>query len=377
MIEYEEINPRKILNVHRHVDGPWFWNKYSAHPYIGCRSGCLFCYLRGGRYLGRRDPATFDTLIQVKVNAATLLRKELSRQEKDIIVCGDWQQPAENRYRLTRAMLEVIHDLGFPLFVVERSPLITRDLDLLSSIDSQAWAGVVMSLSNLDNQLKQAFEPRSPGVKRRLEAISALAAGGITVGASLMPILPEVGDHPTQIEQTIRAVRDHGGTFVLGGGLTMDGLQAEMTMAAARAFDPGLETAWRKLYRWDEGGKPSYSPDQVYSTRLQRTVRELCQKVGVKDRIPRYVPSGPLAVNKRIAEKLFLKAYDLELEMAESSRIWAYRRAAWTVDEYIVSIGEVHRGGGEAALRELPGIGTRLAAQIARWLQQDRPGVEA
>jgi DNA repair photolyase len=377
VIEFEEISPRKILNVHRHVDGPWFWDKYSAHPYIGCRSGCLFCYLRGGRYLGRRDPATFDTLIQVKVNAATLLRKELSRQEKDIIVCGDWQQPAENRYRLTRAMLEVVHDLGFPLFVVERSPLLTRDLDLLSSINSQAWTGVVMSLSNLDNRLKQAFEPRSPGVKRRLEAMSALAARGISVGSALMPILPQVGDHPAQIEQTIRAVRDHGGTFVLGGGLTMDGLQAEATLAAARALDPGLEAAWRKLYGWDEHGKPSYSPGREYSTRLQRTVRELCEKVGVKDRIPRYIPSGPLAVNKRIAERLFLKAYDLELEMAESSRIWAYRRAAWTVDEHAVSIGEVHRGGGEAALRELPGIGTRLAAQIARWLQQDRPGVEA
>jgi DNA repair photolyase len=377
VIQFEELTPRKILNVHRHVDGPWFWNKYSAHPYIGCRSGCLFCYLRGGQYLGRRDPTTFDTLIQVKINAATLLRKELSRQEKDIIVCGDWQQPAEDRYRLTRAMLEVVYELEFPLFVVERSPLIARDLDLLISINSQSWTGVVISLSNLDTRLKQAFEPRSPGVKRRLEAMSALAAGGITVGASLMPILPEVGDRPGQLEETIRAVRDHGGMFVLGGGLTMDGLQAEMTLAAARGLDPGLENAWRKLYRWDEQGKPSYSPDRAYSTRLQRTVRELCEKVGVKDRIPRYIPSGHLAANKRIAEKLFLKSYDLELEMAENSRIWAYRRAAWTVDEHVVSLEEIHQAGGETALRELPGIGTRLAAQIARWLQQDRPGVEA
>ena len=68
-LEFQEYGPRKIVNVHRHVDGPWFWGKYSAHPYVGCRSGCEFCYLRGGRYLGRRDPATFDNLIQVKINA--------------------------------------------------------------------------------------------------------------------------------------------------------------------------------------------------------------------------------------------------------------------------------------------------------------------
>jgi len=69
-LQYQEYRPRKIVNVHRHVDGPWFWDKYSAHPYVGCRSGCEFCYLRGGRYLGRRDPQSFDTLIQVKVNTA-------------------------------------------------------------------------------------------------------------------------------------------------------------------------------------------------------------------------------------------------------------------------------------------------------------------
>lgn len=377
MIEFQEIHPRKIVNVHRHVDGPWFWDKYSAHPYVGCRSGCLFCYLRGGRYLGRRDPTTFDTLIQVKVDAASLLRKELGRLEKDVIVCGDWQQPAEDRYKLSRAMLEVVYDLGFPLFVVERSPLITRDLDLLRSISSRAWAGVSLSLSGLDEELKQTFEPRSPGVRRRLEAMKTLADGGILVGASLMPILPGVGDRPAQLEETILAVRDHGGTFVLGGGLTMEGVQAELALAAARTLKPELDEAWRELYRWDVHGEPTNSPEPTYAARLQRTVRELCEKVGLNHRVPRHVPAGPLAVNKRIAEQLFLKAYDLELELAHSSRIWAYRRAAWTVDEYDVSLMEIHREGGETALRQLPGIGVRLAAQIGAWLMSEGSEAQA
>lgn len=93
-LEFREYRPRRIVNVHKHVDGPWFWTKYSAHPYIGCRSGCEFCYLRGSRYLGRRDPETFDTLIQVKLNAADLLRKELARLEPDVINCCGWRMPA-------------------------------------------------------------------------------------------------------------------------------------------------------------------------------------------------------------------------------------------------------------------------------------------
>src|SRR6266511_4553896 len=119
--EFEEYRARRLVNVHRHVDGPWFWTRYSAHPYVGCRSGCEFCYLRGGRYLGRRSPDSFDTLIQVKTNVIERLRAELPPLPRDVLALGDWQQPAEERYRLSRAMLEVALELEFPVFIVERS----------------------------------------------------------------------------------------------------------------------------------------------------------------------------------------------------------------------------------------------------------------
>ena len=137
-LEYQEYRARRIVNVHKHVDGPWFWGKYTAHPYISCRSGCEFCYVRGGRYLGKRAPGTFESLIQVKVNAVELLQKELVGLEREVIACGDWQQPAEDRYRLSRAMLAVVLDLGFPLYINERSPLLVRDLDLLQEISRRA-----------------------------------------------------------------------------------------------------------------------------------------------------------------------------------------------------------------------------------------------
>jgi DNA repair photolyase len=370
-LEFQEYRARKIVNVHKHVDGPWFWGKYTAHPYVGCRSGCEFCYTRGSRYLGRRDPDTFDTLIQVKVNAVELLRKELPRLEHEVISCGDWQQPAEDRYRLSRGMLEVVRDLGFPLFIVERSPLLTRDLDLLMEINRQTWVGVVFSISNVDPVLKQAFEPRSPGVKRRLQAMKQLANAGILVGTSLMPVIPFVGDDERHLEEVVRATKDHGGSFVLSGGLTMNSVQAERTLAAARRLNPTLEARWRELYNWEVGGKPSYSPPRAYNARLGLLVRELCARFGLMDRMPRYVAPGPLAINKRIAERLFLKTYDLELEEAKDYRIWAYRKAAWTVDEWSESIAEIYEARGEAGLRELAGVGKSLAGQIAEWLRED------
>jgi DNA repair photolyase len=370
-LEFHEYRARKIVNVHKHVDGPWFWGKYTAHPYVGCRSGCEFCYTRGSRYLGKRDPDTFDTLIGVKVNAVELLRQELSSLACETISVGDWQQPAESRYRLSRAMLEVVRDLGFPLFVVERSPLLARDLDLLVEINERAWVGVLFSISNVDPALKRTFEPRSPGVKRRLRAMEKLASAGILVGTSMMPIIPIVGDDEKHLEDLIRATKDHGGSCVLGGGLTMDGVQAQRTLEAARRFDPALEARWREMYGWEVDGKPNYGPPGAYNARIGLLVRELCARHGLLDRMPRYVRPGPLAVNKRIAERLFLKTYDLELEQAKSYRLWAYRKAAWTVDEWPESVAEIYQARGEAGLRELPGIGKSLAGVIARWLRED------
>jgi hypothetical protein len=133
-------------------------------------------------------------------------------------------------------------------------------------------------------------------------------------------------------------------------------------------LDPGLEARWRELYRWTPGAKPAYGPPRAYNARLGLLVRELCARHGLLDRMPRYIAPGPSAVNKRVAEQLFLKTYDLELEEAEDYRIWAYRKAAWTVDEWPESIAGIYQARGEAGLRELPGVGKRLAADIASWL---------
>lgn len=368
-LEFQEIQSKKIVNVHKHIDGPWFWTKYTAHPYIGCRSGCEFCYFRGGAYLGRRDPDNFDTLIQVKTNAVELLRVELGRLPPDLIFAGDWQQPAEDRFHLSRAMLEVLAELRFPLFVVERSPLLLRDLDLLQEINALIWSGVVYSISSVDPALKRAFEPHSPGIKRRQGAHSALADAGISVGVALMPVIPILGDDATHLEDVIVAARDHGAGYVIAGDLTMDGMQAERTLAAAGRVDARVEMRLRQMYNEGAWKAKPPAPAASYPARLGRLVRELCRKHGILDRMPRPISGGPLSWNKRLAEKLLLKTYDLELEGAAPHKIWAYRKAGWTIDELDRNIVGLYAANGEAGLRRLPEISSSMAAQIARWLQ--------
>jgi DNA polymerase/3'-5' exonuclease PolX len=86
--------------------------------------------------------------------------------------------------------------------------------------------------------------------------------------------------------------------------------------------------------------------------------------------MPRWIGGGPLSINKRVAERLFLKTYDLELEQAPQPRIWAYRKAAWTADEYTGNIAELFSARREAGLRALPGIGAGIAAEIGKFLEE-------
>jgi DNA repair photolyase len=201
--------------------------------------------------------------------------------------------------------------------------------------------------------------------------MAELAQAGILTGTTLMPIIPFAGDDRSHLEEVVVATKDHGGSFVLAGGLTMDGVAAQRTIAAAQQLNPELAQNFRRLYNWPVHGKPNYSPPRPYRAKLGLLVRELCEQHGLKDRMPRYIMPGPLALNKQIAEKLFLKTYDLELAQADTYRIWAYRKAAWAVDECAESIAEIYRRSGEVGLQKLSGVGKSVAAEIGRWLRAD------
>ena len=367
-MEYVSYRPKKILNTHKHIDS-WFWDKYSAHPYIGCEHGCEYCYSREKKYSRYVNPDDFSRIIKIKENAPELLRKELSKVPKEVIVVGDYQ-PVEEKTELSRKMLQVCLDYGFPVSLLEKSPFVTRDIDLIEKINKKSWASVTFSIiTTKDDKTRDIFEPKAPSTASRFDALQKFSDKGILTGVAFMPILPFIYDDDKNLEAVVKATAENGGKFVLSGGLTLASTQKEHYMKVLGEHFPELVPKYQQLYNGN------YGPECGYVGEIGKKVSRLCQKYGIKDRVPRYVPDGPLAVNKRISEMLQNKVYRMELDCISQYKVWAYRKAAWTLEDLTESVAEIYAQKGREGLESLKDVGKSLSSEIENQLQEiDKTG---
>src|ERR671938_1743464 len=150
-VEYREEPCRSALN---RVQGMPF--KWSLNPYMGCAHRCTFCYVRGfERRADRPSGETYGRSVRVKINIAEVLRRELARPSwrREVVAIGaatDPYQPAEGRYRLTRACIEALGEASNPFSLITRGPLVVRDVDVLAEAARRAEVSVTFSIPTLD-----------------------------------------------------------------------------------------------------------------------------------------------------------------------------------------------------------------------------------
>src|SRR6266496_2812739 len=149
--EYREEPCRSALNS---VKGMMFG--WSLNPYMGCAHQCTFCYVRAfERRADRPSDDRYGRSIRVKTNVAEVLRRELARPSwtSESVAIGaatDPYQPAEGRYKLTRACLEALAEASNPFSLITRGPMIVRDLGVLAEASRRATVSVTFSIPTLD-----------------------------------------------------------------------------------------------------------------------------------------------------------------------------------------------------------------------------------
>jgi DNA repair photolyase len=359
--------PKSILNKNKRADH-WFWTRYSAYPYLGCQHGCEFCYCRERKYSPYAHAEDFAYQIKVKENASELLKRELSHSPTDVLMTGDYQ-PAERKFKLSRKMLEVCYELGFPVFILTRSPLVIRDLDLIQAIHQNARSVVAFSLISTpetpDYGSIRKFERLTPTPEKRFQAMQLLAEAGIPVGACFMPILPVLCENKKNLASVISWTAKHGGGFVLAGGLTLADQQRLYFLEFLSRQFPDLLVRYKRLFPAD-----SYSAVSGNWRQTALEIREHCTRFGIQDRMPRpIIPGDKFALNKRVVEHLARHSYDMELDGKPQSQIWAYRRAAWAIEDMEQELGLFYRMLGIKGLQKIPNISLGLANEIEDLLQ--------
>jgi len=186
---------------------------YVINPYTGCVHGCVYCYARFmKRFTGHTE--RWGTFLDAKVNAPALLRKQLERRRKplkELVMLSsvtDPYVPAEEKYKLTRGILEVLLEHQVPIAILTKSDMVLRDIDLLRRFEHCA---VGLSLMTLDDEMARRFEPRAPSPTRRIRALEELTENGVSTYVFISPYMPRLS---TDIEQLISAL--HGLTNEIG-----------------------------------------------------------------------------------------------------------------------------------------------------------------
>ncbi len=302
--KFVALAPQSILNSPQST-GMDFW---SINPYVGCEFGCTYCYARyAHRYVverahdaGRlsdeefrdfRGPhgwEAFERRIFVKEHVLGALDADLRRYFRTVgspgrptapIVIGtatDPYQPAERRFRVTRAILERLARYeGLSIGIITKSPLVTRDLDVLRRLAARSDLEVYVSLITVDARLIRKMEVRSPLPAVRLRALAKLTAAGVNAGLIVAPVLPGVTDDLPHLEALFSAARAAGARFVHAGPLRL--------YAGIRdRFLPVIETHFPELApRYARAYARHASAPREYAEALRRRVQRLQVKFGL------------------------------------------------------------------------------------------------
>jgi DNA repair photolyase len=204
-MDIKEIVSKKILTESKGFVEDGY--THTLNPYSGCAFSCIYCFVRELPIQTFKE-MDWGTWLEIKTNAAELYKKEiklLRKKGKPITIfmasATDPYQPMERTLELTRSILQAM--LEFPpdfVLVQTRSPLVTRDIDLLLQLKEKCGVRVSMTVETDRDDIKQIFAPKAPGLGLRIKALREIKESGIATQAAVSPVLPFTKDFPKVFE---------------------------------------------------------------------------------------------------------------------------------------------------------------------------------
>lgn len=276
------INAKSILGKLKRPD-TWFGTTYSMNLYRGCSHGCIYCDSRSNCY----QIIDFDRT-KVKRNAIDILHKELrSKRHKGTIGFGsmnDCYAPIEEHYQLSRQALKLIAQYKFPIHIITKGTLVTRDIDLIKQI-SAIYAAVSLTITTADDQLASTIEPHAPSSTDRFKTLLKLREEGIYAGITMMPILPFINDNEENITKMVQMAAKHKAAYILASmGMTIRDGQREYYYAQLDKSFPGIRSKYMNRF------KKQYACGAIDANHLWEVFQSECLKHNIPTKMDFYNP---------------------------------------------------------------------------------------
>jgi DNA repair photolyase len=202
---WNEIRSRKLLTEAKGYLDIGF--THSLNPFGGCAFACKYCYVRE-MPIQKFKGIPWGTWLDVKTNAVENYRKEITALRRNnepvhlfMSTATDPYQPVEQEVRLTRGILEAMLEHPPDLLQIQtRSPLVARDMDLLTKLKEKCKLWVSMTIETDREEIKRIFAPVAPGVRLRMKALQTLHDAGIPTQAAIAPVLPYTPEFPKRLQ---------------------------------------------------------------------------------------------------------------------------------------------------------------------------------
>lgn len=273
----EYIPAKTIVTRTKSVDS-WFGIDYNMNIYKGCCHGCIYCDSRSECY--RIDD--FDR-VRAKENALQIIRDDLRRKVKTGVVgtgaMSDPYNPFEKNLMLTRHALELVDAFGFGAAIATKSPLITRDIDILEEIKEHSPVLCKITVTTADDELCKKIEPGVAPSSSRFEALRELSAHGIFAGILLMPVLPFLEDSEENILRIVQLTAEMGGKFIYPAfGVTLRLNQREWYFEKLDELFPGEKLVEKYIRRFGN----YYECRSPRAKKLWGIFANECEKFGIR-----------------------------------------------------------------------------------------------
>ena len=350
-MKVKEIQAKTILRKHKKIDS-WFVSRYGMNLYRGCTHNCVYCDGRSEKYNVEGD---FGCEVKVKINAIDVLKRELDPKRKKIPVrkqyimlgggVGDSYQPVEEKYKLSRQVLELLYQKDFPVSILTKSTLIKRDLDIIKKINEKNSAIVSFSFSSADEKISSIFEPGVPSPVKRLETLKMFKKNGIATGMFLMPVIPFITDKPEIMNNTIEQAKKAGVDFIIFSGMTLKtGRQKDYFLDVLKKKYPDLIPLYSIIYN----NNPWGGTNKDYYESIHKTFNVISKKYKMPVRIPYNLYKEYLSENDLVI--VMLEQIDYMLKMLGHKSPFGF--AAYSISKINQPLSEIKN-----SLRKIKGVG--------------------